>query len=162
VISAAAFVIGFLVLGLAVVFAAFSGGPKSDLAPSRGPSRAGRRTVAIVVGVIILAIGVVVPAVILIGSDDARSAPGGVKLTAAEERGRTVFAEQCSTCHTLRAANAVGRVGPNLDGLRPPKALTINAIEEGRARGQGQMPAGLVDGEEAEEVAEFIEAVAGR
>jgi hypothetical protein len=162
VISAAAFVIGFLVLGLAVVFAAFSSGPKSDLEPSRGPSRAGRRGVAIVVGVIIVVIGVVVPAVILVASDDARSAPGGVKLTAAEERGRAVFTDRCATCHALRAANAVGRVGPNLDRLRPPRALTLNAIEQGRARGQGQMPARLVEGEEAKEVAEFVEAVAGR
>jgi mono/diheme cytochrome c family protein len=162
VVSATAFVIGFLVLGLAVVFAAFSGGPKSDLERSRGPSRAGRKAVAIGVGVVVLLTGVVVPAVILVGSDDARSAPGGVELTAAQERGRAVFAERCATCHALRASNAVGRVGPNLDNLRPPKALTLNAIQQGRARGQGQMPAALVDGEEAEEVAEYIEAVAGR
>jgi mono/diheme cytochrome c family protein len=162
VTSAAAIILGFLVVGLAVVVAAFSGGPKSDLERSSGPSRGNRRVVGILAGIVVVAIGVVVPAVILIGSDDARSAPGGVELTAAEERGRTIFAEQCAQCHTLRAANAVGRVGPNLDALRPPKELTLNAIEQGRARGQGQMPAGLVDGEEAEEVAAFIAAVAGR
>jgi mono/diheme cytochrome c family protein len=162
VISAAAFVIGFLVLGLAVVVAAFSGGPKSELEASRGPSRAGRKAVAFGVALVVLVTGVLIPAVILIGSTDARSAPGGVKLTAAQERGRSIFAEQCAQCHTLRASNAVGKVGPNLDQLRPPKALTLNAIEQGRARGQGQMPAGLVDGEDAEDVAEYIEAVAGR
>ena len=160
--TAAAFIIGFLALGLIVVFAAFSGGRRGDLDPSSGPGRGGRRAIAAVALGIIVLTGIAVPAVILLSSDDARSAPGGVELTAAEESGRQVFAERCATCHTLSAANAVGKVGPNLDTLRPPKELTLNAIEQGRARGQGQMPAGLVDGEDAEDVAEFIQAVAGR
>ena len=37
----------------------------------------------------------------------------------------------------------------------------FNAIEEGRARGLGQMPALLYQGKEAEDVAEFVAAVAG-
>jgi mono/diheme cytochrome c family protein len=160
--TAAAFIIGFLALGLIVVFAAFSGGRRGDLDPSRGPGRGGRRAIAAISLAIIVLAGIAVPAVILLSSVDASSAPGGVKLTDAEERGRTVFAERCGTCHTLHAANAVGKVGPNLDTLRPPKELTLNAIEEGRARGQGQMPAALVDGEEAEDVAAFVQAVAGR
>ena len=57
-----------------------------------------------------------------------------------------MFAKYCATCHTLAASNAVGKVGPNLDMLHPPKGLILDAIKNGRARGQGQMPAGLVDG----------------
>ena len=90
-----------------------------------------------------------------------QQAPGGVDLTAAEVKGRSVFALKCSTCHTLSASNAVGRVGPNLDNLRPPKGLVLDAIKNGRARGQGQMPAGLVDGEDAQNVAAYIAATAG-
>ena len=45
---------------------------------------------------------------------------------------------------------------------RRPAGLTTNAIEEGRARGQGQMPALLLDGEDAKHVAEYIAEVAGR
>jgi mono/diheme cytochrome c family protein len=56
----------------------------------------------------------------------------------------------------------VGKVGPNLDQLRPPKALILDAIKNGRARGQGQMPAGLVDGQDAQDVADFVAKVAGR
>ena len=160
--TAAAFIIGFLVLGLIVVAAAFSGSRRRDLDPSHGPGRGGRRAIAAIALIISVAMGIAIPAVILLSSDDARSARGGVKLTAAEEHGRTVFAERCAQCHALKAANAVGKVGPNLDALRPPKALTLNAIAQGRARGQGQMPAALVDGEDAQDVAEFIEAVAGR
>ncbi len=37
----------------------------------------------------------------------------------------------------------------------------LNTIEEGRARGLGQMPALLYQGKEAEEVANFVAAVAG-
>jgi len=36
-----------------------------------------------------------------------------------------------------------------------------SAIAEGRARGLGQMPALLYQGKEAQEVAEFVAAVAG-
>ena len=39
--------------------------------------------------------------------------------------------------------------------------IVLNAIQEGRARGLGQMPAQLYQGREAEEVAEFVAAVAG-
>ncbi|TML97807.1 MAG: cytochrome c [Actinobacteria bacterium] len=80
----------------------------------------------------------------------------------AEVHGRELFTKNCATCHTLRAVNAVGKVGPNLDQLRPPKELVLNAIEAGRARGNGQMPADLVAGQEAKDVAAFVAAVAGR
>ena len=106
-------------------------------------------------------LGVLVPALVIASARNNDKAPGGVKLTAADEHGRDVFAQRCSTCHTLRAANAVGKVGPNLDQLRPPKPLVLDAIAKGRARGQGQMPAGLVDGEDAQDVATFVAKVAG-
>ena len=63
----------------------------------------------------------------------------------------------------------MGRIGPNLDvrvgadiaTAAGRKALVLNAIAEGRARGLGQMPAQLYQGKEAEEVANFVAAVAG-
>ncbi|MEA2267599.1 MAG: cytochrome [Solirubrobacteraceae bacterium] len=161
VITALAFVIGFIVIGLAVVFAAFSGRRGSaERAP--GPSRRDRHAVGVGVGLVVLLLGVVVPGFVLARGESADVAPGGVRLSAAEQSGRQVFTERCATCHALSASNAVGKVGPSLDQLRPPKALTLDAIEKGRARGQGQMPAGLVDGEEAEHVAAYIAKVAGR
>ena len=45
---------------------------------------------------------------------------------------------------------------------RPPEALVLNAIEMGRARGAGNMPAGIYVGKQAEDVAKFVAAVAGR
>ena len=55
----------------------------------------------------------------------------------------------------------MGKVGPNLDQLHPAKAIILNAIATGRARGNGQMPAGLVVGEDAQNVANYVSAVAG-
>ena len=128
-VAAVIFVLLFVVLGLGVVFLAFSG---------RGSAR------------------------VVNSNDHATSAPGGVDLNASETAGREVFARYCATCHTLKASNAVGKVGPNLDVLHPPKGLILDAIKNGRARGQGQMPAGLVDGADAQNVAAYVAAVAGR
>jgi cytochrome c551 len=161
VITALAFIITFVVVGLVVVAAAFSGGRRNTERPA-GPSRRGRRAVAVLVGVLVLGLGILIPALVIAAARSTEKGPGGVKLTAADERGRELFARQCATCHTLRAANAVGKVGPNLDQLRPPKALVLDAIKQGRARGQGQMPAGLLDGQDAQDVADFVAKVAGR
>ena len=51
---------------------------------------------------------------------------------------------------------------PTKHAAAPTAGLTLSAIREGRARGQGQMPAQLLDGEDARKVARYIEAVAGR
>ena len=157
-----AFVLFFVALGLGVVFVAFRGGPRARPDRSGGPSRGGRRAIGVGAGVVIILIGIVVPGLVLASNSSDPKGPGGVTLTDADVEGRELFARNCSTCHTLRAANAVGLVGPDLDELRPPAALTLDAIAKGRARGQGQMPAGLLDGEDAEHVAGFIEKVAGR
>jgi mono/diheme cytochrome c family protein len=162
-IAAVIFVLAFLLVGLGVVAFAFSG--RASVRYRRGaPTRAGRRAVAIVVTLVVVLLGVAVPLAIGVvnGNDHAESAPGGVDLTAAEAHGRAVFATYCATCHTLKASNAVGKVGPNLDVLHPPRALVLDAIAKGRARGSGQMPAGLVDGEDAQDVAAYIAAAAGR
>jgi len=163
-IAALVFVLVFIALGLSVVFIAFSGGPRGAGRSRRGPSRASRRVVVVAAAVVVVGLGVAVPlAVGLVNGDDhAKNAPGGVDLTASEASGRATFAKYCSTCHTLRASNAVGKVGPNLDVLHPPKGLILDAIKNGRARGQGQMPAGVVDGQDAQDVAAYVAAVAGQ
>jgi mono/diheme cytochrome c family protein len=163
-IAALVFVLVFIALGLSVVFIAFSGGPRGAGRSRRGPSRASRRVVVVAVAVVVAGLGVAVPlAVGLVNGDDhAKNAPGGVDLNASEAAGRATFAKYCSTCHTLRASNAVGKVGPNLDVLHPHKGLILDAIKNGRARGQGQMPAGVVDGQDAQDVAAYVAAVAGQ
>jgi cytochrome c553 len=162
-IAAVIFVLAFLVLGLGVLAFAFSGRAGARYRRD-APTRAGRRFVAVIVTIVIVLLGVAVPLAIGVvnGNDHAKNAPGGVDLNAAQTNGRAVFGKYCSTCHTLKASNAVGKVGPNLDVLHPPKGLILDAIAKGRARGQGQMPAGLVDGQDAQDVADYVAAVAGR
>jgi len=158
---AAAIVLGFfLVLGLGVVAVAMRGGPRGvrdTLETGRKrPLRAWEFAAA---GAVAL-FGMAVPAIVLLG-DQASAGPGGSTLTASQKEGRVLFAEKCATCHTLKDANAVGKVGPNLDVLQPPVALTVNAIEVGRA-GNGQMPAQVIEADDAKKVAAYIAKVAGR
>jgi mono/diheme cytochrome c family protein len=164
-IAAVVFVLAFLLLGLTVVFLAFSGGPRRQRRGRGGLSRGSRRSVLALVTVIVLGLGVAVPLAVGVvnGTDHAKSAPGvGQNLNANEVAGRATFAKYCATCHTLKASNAVGKVGPNLDNLHPPKGLVLDAIAKGRARGQGQMPSGLIQGQDAQNVAAYIAKVAGQ
>ena len=160
-----AFIMAFLLLGLLGVGVAFRGGAgrrRAGRGGRSGLSRGNRRATAFGVGAIVVLLGVLVPVLILGGNSKEDKGPGGVALSDADVDGREVFAQNCSNCHTLKGANAVGVVGPDLDELRPPKALVLDAIKNGRARGNGQMPADVVDGQDAENVAAFVNKVAGR
>jgi mono/diheme cytochrome c family protein len=155
-----AFVLFWVVLGLAVVLAAMRSGRR---APLLNPAtRGGRRTLALLTAAVTAVFLVAIPLAVGLSGDDNQAQAGAVQLTAAEREGRSTFYRACGQCHALDAANAVGRVGPDLDVLRPPKELVLDAIDKGRARGQGQMPAQVVEGEEAENVAAFVAKTAGR
>ena len=155
-----AFVLFWVLLGLVVVLAAMRSGRRG---PVLNPAtRGGRRTVALLTVATAVVFAVAIPVAVGLTGDDNQAQAGAVKLTAAEREGRTSFYRSCGQCHKLSAANAVGRVGPDLDVLRPPKELVLDAIDKGRARGQGQMPAQVVEGEEAENVAAFVAKTAGR
>jgi mono/diheme cytochrome c family protein len=78
---------------------------------------------------------------------------------AAAGPGRDLFAESCGSCHALEAAGTNGTVGPDLDQLRPDAATVQAAIENG-GTGSGAMPANIVRGREAREVADFVAAAA--
>jgi mono/diheme cytochrome c family protein len=168
-------VLGWALLGLGVFFVAMRGGrSRSAHAGAREQlhteSSASRRAVTLAV-VVLFAFGLAVPAIVLAfnGDHKASVAAGGVRLNAKQQAGRELFAHTCAVCHSLAATKSVGQIGPNLDvrvgtdisTAAGRKALVLNAIEEGRARGLGQMPALLYQGKEAEEVADFVAAVAG-
>ena len=51
--------------------------------------------------------------------------------------GASVFATNCSSCHTLAAAHASGTVGPNLDQLKPSSAIVQTAGDQRRWRHAG-------------------------
>ncbi|HEX8714383.1 MAG TPA: c-type cytochrome [Solirubrobacteraceae bacterium] len=164
-------VLAWVLIGLATFFIAMRGGPRGARQALHTESRASRRFVTLGV-VVLFAFGLAVPAIVLAfnGEHKASVAVGGVRLNAGEQKGRELFEHSCGVCHTLAATKSVGMIGPNLDvrvgaDISTPsgrKALVLNAIEEGRARGLGQMPALLYQGKEAEDVAKFVAAVAGR
>jgi len=158
----AVLVIVWVVLGAGVVLVAMSATRKPHSEDERG-SRAGRLAFSGGLTLLVVLGAIAIPAVVMIDNAGSNAeAKGGVDLTKGEVRGRELFTQNCAVCHVLSASNAVGRVGPNLDVLRPPKELVLDAIKNGRARGIGQMPSNLVSGEDAEDVADYVAAVAGR
>jgi cytochrome c6 len=57
---------------------------------------------------------------------------GGVKGDPAA--GKTIFDEQgCGGCHTLSDAGTNGTVGPNLDDKKPPYALIVDRVTNGKS-----------------------------
>ena len=67
------------------------------------------------------------------------------------------FASTCGGCHTLKAADTNGQVGPNLDEVKPSADDVKNAI----GQGPGVMPENLLKGAEADEVAQYVADNAG-
>jgi mono/diheme cytochrome c family protein len=69
--------------------------------------------------------------------------------------GKSVFASAgCGGCHTLKAANASGNVGPNLDTVKPSEDKIVHQVENGG----GPMPAfkGQLSATQIQDVAAFV------
>lgn len=158
------FLAAWIVLGLIlVVIAMYGSAGRARERTLQSQSRRGRRVTALVIATVFVVMGVAVPALVVASNeDDNRAGAARVELTPAQQRGRELFGQSCNQCHTLAAANTVGKTGPDLDRLKPNKAVVLAAIEQGRARGMGTMPADIVQGQEADDVASFVAAVAGK
>jgi mono/diheme cytochrome c family protein len=74
--------------------------------------------------------------------------------------GRELFVSNCGSCHTLSAAGTDGTAGPNLDDLAPDEGQVEAAIQNG-GTGSGAMPAELLQGTQAQQVAAYVAAAAG-
>lgn len=154
----------WIIVALALFFIAVRGGPRGARQALQTQSRRGRRGASVLFVVLYVALGIAVPVLLLTGNRaNANAQVNGIKLTASEKHGRQIFGQICASCHTLHAANADGKVGPNFDVLRPPKVLILDALAHGRQRGNGTMPAGLITKQDqANDVADFVQAVAGK
>jgi cbb3-type cytochrome c oxidase subunit III len=100
---------------------------------------------------------------------------GGLTEGGSASQGQQLFSEKCGSCHTLRAANTQGTIGPNLD----------DAFQQARRDGVPEstirevvrrqieypvpadvsvnvppMPADLVEGDDADSVALYVASVA--
>jgi mono/diheme cytochrome c family protein len=158
-----AFTLLFVALGLGVLFVGLSGGPSGARRRMASQSKRTRRIALFNFLLALLILGLGVPAAVIATVENRNDIPRAnvSNLTAAEKHGRMLFGESCHNCHTLKASNAVAQVGPNLDILRPKKALVLNAIQNGRANGNGQMAADLVQGKDAEDVAAYVAKAVG-
>jgi len=162
-------IVGFLapwvLVGLGVVFVAFSGGPG---AAREAYLTGGRKVFTFFIVAIYLGIGIAVPAVVIASRGDRegnsatlsqekiRNAHGDIR------KGKMLFAESCAACHNLDAVNARGVTGPDLDKIgkvTPPRVQS--AIKIG-GTGQNRMPSNLLQGANAKAVADFVAAVAGK
>ena len=163
------------VLGLGVFFVAVRGGLGGARATFQSQTRRARRVAGWVFAVIYVGFGLVIPVLFLVGNHaNANKQVGGIKLTAAEKTGRELFGMHCGVCHTLASANAVGKVGPNLDTLKPSYPLVLHTIQNGclqsppsataptNCLGQGNMPAQIIQGRQAQDVAKFVAKLAGQ
>ena len=164
----------FTAISIAIAWGATQGKLDGITNALETQSRAGRRVVNAILVFFYVGMGVAIPVIFLVGNRDAASARvGGIKLTAGEKQGRMLFGEHCAVCHTLAAASAVGKTGPNLDQLKPPASLVLHAVEYGCLQqpgpgqaqetclGFGTMPADVVQGQQAQQVADFVAKVAG-
>ena len=86
-----------------------------------------------------------------------------------QTNGQKVFSSNCASCHTLAAANATGTVGPNLDEAFAAdkeqgfKDSTIQNVVLDQIRlANPPMPQNLVKGQDAQDVAAYVAAVAGQ
>jgi cytochrome c553 len=152
----------FVVVGIGVLFIAFAGG--AGAAREMYLTRGGKIFTFVIV-VLYLALGVAIPAAVIAGRGEAEGGVGALRTeepTAAEESGKELFIQNCKSCHNLDAVQATGVTGPDLDELGGvDRQRVLNAIENG-GTGQGRMPAGILQGEDAEDVAIYVARVAGQ
>lgn len=80
--------------------------------------------------------------------------------TQAAALGKSVFTQNCGSCHTLAAAGTSGTVGPDLDQLKPSAAVVRHQVVNGGA----VMPAfaGTLSTAQIAAVSTYVSSVAGQ
>jgi mono/diheme cytochrome c family protein len=128
----------------------------------------------VIFGLLVLVLAVLVPIWAFGADGDPENRSG--ELPAELEEGKTLFQTNCGTCHSLYAAGTDGNFGPDLDlilapsgaptaptGIKAIRTRVLGAIENGvDSTTPGRMPPGILAGQQAEEVADFVAFVAGR
>jgi mono/diheme cytochrome c family protein len=132
------------------------------------------RKTFIVFGLVVVVLAVLIPW--LAFRNDGDAARGAQDVPADLKGGQSLFQTNCGTCHTLYAAGTDGNYAPNLDELLSPsgpatssstvkqiEGRVLNAVEVGvdSSTTPGRMPGGILNKEQAKEVAEFVAHTAG-
>jgi mono/diheme cytochrome c family protein len=131
----------------------------------------------VIFGLVVIFLAVLIPWLAFRSDGDA--ARGAQQVPSDLKEGQSLFQTNCGTCHTLYAAGTDGNFAPNLDELLAPsgppsgegseatieatKERVLNAVDNGvdSTTTPGRMPPGILNGEQAEEVAEFVAHTAG-
>jgi mono/diheme cytochrome c family protein len=98
---------------------------------------------------------------------------GGVAKKGDAIRGKALFATKCAGCHALADAGSVATVGPNLDDafaaaretrsdMHLSDSTIRNVVLDQIRIAAAPMPANLVRGQDAADVAAYVASVAGR
>lgn len=156
------FLVPWLLIGIGVLYVAFTGGPsrarETYLTRGSGFFR-------VVLPLIYVGVGVAVPLLVIGGQKEGTASVGHLtheKPSKALEEGKVLFRETCASCHNLDAVNARGVTGPDLDEIgQVNEKRVLSAIQRG-GTGQGRMPAGLLTGADASDVAAFVAKTAGK
>lgn len=152
----------FVVLGIAVIIIAFSGSPG---AARQAYLTRGGRAFSVVIVLLYLGLGIAVPAAVIASRGESQGGVGPLrteKVSKNDERGKELFVATCKACHNLDAVQAEGVTGPDLDELGTlDSKRVLNAIKNGGS-GQDRMPANLLQGDDANDVANYVARVAGQ
>ena len=162
-------IVGFLapwvLIGIAVIFVSFSGGPG---AAREAYLTRGRRSFPLLIVLVYIGIGVAIPAVVIAsrGTREGNSPqlePHKLRDVKADVRnGKQLFSESCAACHNLDASNARGVTGPDLDKIGKVTPSRVESAIKIGGTGQNRMPANLLQGQNAKDVAAYVAAVAGQ
>jgi cbb3-type cytochrome c oxidase subunit III len=94
---------------------------------------------------------------------------GGIASGGDQSTGKKLFLSKCAGCHTLADAGSHGTIGPNLDDAftysrrQGFKQVTIEQVVRDQIElAAGAMPKNLVTGTDADSVAAYVAAVAGK
>jgi cytochrome c6 len=118
----------------------------------------------IVMFVVLAAICLVVLPFWALQSKGGADASPEASVPAANKQGLQIFQINCGACHTLAAAGTDGVIGPNLDQLLGTSTKSPGVVQGNYQRVLtdvqngvgGRMPKGLVQGEQAKTVAQFV------
>jgi mono/diheme cytochrome c family protein len=127
----------------------------------------------IVFGLVVIVLAVLIPW--LAFRNDGDAARGAQEVPSDLKSGQSLFQTNCGTCHTLYAAGTDGNYAPDLDELLTPsgpatgkevgqvEGRVLNAVENGvdSTTTPGRMPGGILNEQQAKEVAELVARTAG-
>lgn len=132
----------------------------------------------VIFGIFAAILAVVIPVFVFAGNGE--SSAGGREIPSDLDKGKMLFQTNCGTCHSLYVAGTDGNFGPDLDLLLAPtgppsgdtaeatikgtKARVLSAVQNGvdSSTTSGRMPQGILTGQQADQVSEFVATVAGQ